>query len=684
MLIWIIHKKFRNLIIFRYLLEDIQKVFYKNLKKQLINSLISSILRFIFKFKLIVRYYFLIKKRIDIKLLNNFWIIRIGFLKQRRFYYFFKLDYYISNKPTCYSNLKNLPFELESCQMIYIKYFFRYFYNQNLNKIIKAWRKRLIPGGILKIQISYKNNESNLEKLKKTLNKYHFFIKNINFFDLKVNGSVLITTIKQKASISTLIDIPQKKFNDIFLILNQNKEVLSKNKKICILGYQSIKIKEFIRNLDFNNKNIQTFETSDLFPNIAENYFDCAIVANYFEYSNYSRYIEAFNELRRILKPNANILVIIPEKKYYYSKNTAHIFDKGIFTKILDEYNFTFDWINLSSSFKMIQVLIKNDNNYPLKKKKKKIFLLGVYTLRYPYLNDVIWDSQVRALEKLGYDLLIFDIKDHSFNYILKHIKLSNPDILWVSGKSAQKFLIQNADFFRSSSIKVVFWIWDIIPIIKFNFKNVIDFMFIGSKGNIPLYRKNYNLDKVYYMPVAIIPEIIHRNRFIKEKYDIGFSGQLSYSHPWYKERTEMIDFISQHFKVKIFKNIYQNLPEYYSKCKIIFGGTLFFKDLELYTSNRLFIALSNGCCYITNYFKGLEKLTKNEKHLLWYNDKNELITLLNKYLSNDDLREEIKINAIALAKNKHNYIVRIQNMLDIINGKTEDFYGFINNDKPY
>ena len=202
--------------------------------------------------------------------------------------------------------------------------------------------------------------------------------------------------------------------------------------------------------------------------------------------------------------------------------------------------------------------------------------------------------------------------------------------------------------------------------------------MFITSKGEIPLYEKVYNLNKVYYMPVGIMPEIIHRNKSIKEIYDVGFSGQLSSYHPFYKERTEMLNFVKQHFKVKIFKNLYNNLPEYYSMCKIIFGGTPYFKELELYASNRPYIALAGGCCFITNYFKGLEKLAENEKHILWYNNKDELKHLLEKYIHNDHLREQIKINAEKLAKEKHNYTDRLINMLDIIEGKTKDFYGFI------
>ncbi len=111
---------------------------------------------------------------------------------------------------------------------------------------------------------------------------------------------------------------------------------------------------------------------------------------------------------------------------------------------------------------------------------------------------------------------------------------------------------------------------------------------------------------------------------------------------------------------------------------KIIFAGDPYFKDLELYASNRPYIALACGSCVITNYFKGLEKLAVNQKHLLWYNSMEELKQLLDKYLSNNELREEIRQNAEKLAREKHNYIARISNMIDIINQKTEDFYGFV------
>lgn len=671
-------KKIKKRFLFKHVLKFIERTYYRISKDDIFNSFISSILRLIFRYKIVFRIYFSLKKSANFRLINQFWIIRIGFTRRRNYIPFLKLDSHLSNNPFCCSNLRNLPFESESCQMIYIKHFFKYFPLQNFNKLIKSWREKLTPGGIIKIRFKLRNNERRFEILIKTLNENNFFIGNIDKSDLNIDGCISVKAIKQNIIYTTSVPISLKKFNDICMILEQNKDIIFDKNKICILGHHSKKIKDFLEKININFKEIQTFNSIDFFSNISENYFDSAIIANNFEYCNSSTNEKTFHELRRVLKINANILAIIPEKKNYSSSRSAQFFDKGILTRILDENNIKFKWINLNTSFKLIQVFIKNKINFPLNKRKTKIFLLGNYSLRYAFLNNARWDSQARGFEKLGFNIRIFDIKDNPFPYLLKQIKSFNPDILWIGGKDAYNFLKKYGEFFKVSKIKVVYWLWDIITPDKYDFHNIIDYMFITSKGEIPLYKRAYNLNRIYYMPLGIMPEIIHRNKSIKEIYDVGFSGQLSSYHPFYKERTEMLNFVRQHFKVKIFKNLYNNLPEYYSRCKIIFGGTPYFKELELYASNRPYIALAGGCCFITNYFKGLEKLAENEKHLLWYHNKDELKHLLDKYIHNDHLREEIKINAEKLAKEKHNYTDRLINMLDIIEGKTKDFYGFI------
>jgi len=464
---------------------------------------------------------------------------------------------------------------------------------------------------------------------------------------------------------------------DICSVISQNDDLISNTTKLCILGNESIRIKNYLKHLNFKNSEIQPVDKLSLLKEFNDNYFDVIIVANFLEFSNYSIYKTIFTEIRRVLKPNKQVLLIVPEKDNYKLRETATYFNKGIITQILDEENFNIEWINLNSSFKMIQILLSNQFENPIEKKATKVCLLGNYTLRYTHLNSSWWDGQVRAFEKLGYELLILDIKDHSFNYLLKSIRLFNPDFLWTAGKIVIEFLKENADYFRSSKATVVYWFWDVRTPIKFDFKGVIDYMFISSVGEIPLYKKFYNLDKVYFMPALITPQILHRNKFIKEEFDIGFTGLLDYSR-YHKKRTEIVNFLKEHFQVKIVKDVFNNLPDFYSRCKIIFGGTPNLNSLELYSSNRLYLALSCGCCYITNYFNGLEKLATNEKHLLWYENKKDLLTKINKYLNSYELRNEIKNNAENLARLKHNYMLRIKNMLDIINQDTQEFYGFL------
>ncbi len=468
-----------------------------------------------------------------------------------------------------------------------------------------------------------------------------------------------------------------EKLSDIYSIISQNDDIFFNTNKLCILGNESLKVKNYLKDLNLKNIEIQPLDRLSLLKDFKNNYFDGVIVANFLEFNNYSRYKTIFSEIRRVLKPNKQILLIVPEKNNYILRETATCFNKGIITQILDKENFSIEWINLNSSFKMLQILLLNQFENPIEKKATKVCLLGNYTLRYTHLNSSWWDGQVRAFEKLGYDLLILDIKDHSFNYLLKSIKLFNPDILWIAGKIVIEFLKENADYFRSSKTKVVYWFWDVRTPIKFDFKGIIDYMFISSTGEIPLYKKFYNLDKIYFMPALITPQILHSNKFITEEFDIGFTGSLDHSK-YHKERTEIVNYLKEHFQVKIVKNIFNNLPEFYSKCKIVFGGTPDLENLELYSSNRLYLALSCGCCYITNYFNGLEKLATNEKHLLWYENKKDLLQKIEKYLNSYELRNEIKNNAENLARSKHNYILRIKNMLDIINQDTEEFYGFI------
>ncbi|MHA1147600.1 MAG: glycosyltransferase family protein [Promethearchaeota archaeon] len=616
-------------------------------------------------------------KNKKLRKINEFWIIRVGFLKKHKYLPFFCIDRYIRKNLDFLSDFKNLPFKKNSCQKIHIKYFSHYFPKQKFIRTLKKWRSYLIPGGIIKIHTTI-NDEKSLEKIKNQFENLNFYIKEIDYSDINIDGTVSITAVKELNTKLNLNLIAPNKINNISLIINQNSHLFNNSTSVCIIGFFSINFKNNIRKFGVELDNICCLESIDEARRQGIK-FDIIILQNYLEYKNYSAYLEIFQQIREISKPNGKILNIVPEKLNYLDCNAKHVFDKGILVKILDHFNFPFEWINLSSNLKMIQTLMVNELSFPKKRNNIKVLLMGVFSLRYTFLNNARWDSIARGFDKLGYNTKILDTVDNSFAYLIRSLKSYNPDIFFIGGKVGYQFLRTYAETLKKLKIKIVYWMWDIIKIIPFDFNGIIDYMFITSVGEIPLFKKKYNIQNVYYLPAAIMPEIIHRNQFIEEKYDVGFAGQFNRKKPFYKERAELLDLIKKHFNLKIFKNVFNNLPELYSQCKIIFGATPYFKDLELYASNREYISMAGGCCYITNYFKGLERLAENERHLLWFFNSDEMLSLLEKYITNKDLREYVKKEAEKLARKKHNYLIRIQNLLDIINGKTNDFYGFIN-----
>ena len=154
-----------------------------------VNTGISALLRILLRFNAIFRRYYLIKEKVDIKSLNEFWMVRIGFFKKRNFLPYLNVDPYLVNKPHLCSDLINLPLKEHSCQEIYAKHFFHYFSMKNTEIVIKKWRKFLIPGGTLKIQIDFRKNKDNIEKLVEILEKNRFYVLNLEENDIRIDNT---------------------------------------------------------------------------------------------------------------------------------------------------------------------------------------------------------------------------------------------------------------------------------------------------------------------------------------------------------------------------------------------------------------------------------------------------------------------------------------------------------------
>ena len=75
------------------------KIYVKSRKPGILNSLTSSILRSVFRFKIMVHLLYYLRKNTRLKDVNEFWIIHIGFIRKKNYFPFINLDSYISNNP---------------------------------------------------------------------------------------------------------------------------------------------------------------------------------------------------------------------------------------------------------------------------------------------------------------------------------------------------------------------------------------------------------------------------------------------------------------------------------------------------------------------------------------------------------------------------------------------------------
>jgi SAM-dependent methyltransferase len=466
-------------------------------------------------------------------------------------------------------------------------------------------------------------------------------------------------------------------------------ETLLAKKGYFILGidisYEALQIARRHR-MDAGIDNIHFVQTSIYKLPFEQDSFDTAYAIQLIEHLEPDQLAKALAEIKRILKPNGKFLMTTPNKAAYSDPGHRQLFTKGTLAKLLDNMNIYIDWISLEErqdKYRKHDLLKAMVTNKPasLAGKKRKICALGAYAL-YGYTQlGFHWDGQARAFKQLGHETLLLDIrKDTNYENLRSKILDFQPDFLWCGIKDCIPFLqwmAADIDDLRRNSTKVIYWYCDLRRPDPTDLGSLIDFLFLSNAGQLEDYRKAYGIENVFYMPQACTPSFMHRLN-IPEIYDIGHAGSLSYGI--HNRRTALLKKLSREQNIIVKDNVRNYISNFYSQCKLVFGSNPDYTKY-LYTSNRFFIALGCGALYLCEWFPGIEKLVKNQEHLVWFKTKNDLYHLIDYYLKNNEKRHEIRKNAQKLAHEKHTYIARIENIFDIIDGKTSKFYGFLKND---
>ncbi len=119
-------------------------------------------------------------------------------------------------------------------------------------------------------------------------------------------------------------------------------------------------------------------------------------------------------------------------------------------------------------------------------------------------------------------------------------------------------------------------------------------------------------------------------------------------------------------FNLKVFNNVYgEEMAKIYSQAKIVFN-----KSAAGELNMRVFETLSCGSLLITDRLKpevGLEEIFQDKKHLVLYNNENDLLEKIDYYLKHETEREEIAFCGHKEVLEKHTYEHRIKKMLEAI-----------------
>jgi len=262
---------------------------------------------------------------------------------------------------------------------------------------------------------------------------------------------------------------------------------------------------------------------------------------------------------------------------------------------------------------------------------------------------------------------------------ILERLWAFQPDLILITQAEGLCFLVDHGPEIKRLKAIVAYWLCDLAYQVFPNqaLGQLLDFMFLTNQGQIPKYQKQWGIKNIFYMPQGFIPYPPGYQKKERSK-DLVFLGRRYPGDRRYNERNRFLDQIAQKFDYTERDDVpSEKMSQFLSDFKIVLGMN-WRNDVELYTSDRLFLVLGAGAFYLTHYFPGLERLFQNRRHLVWFKNIDEAEALIRYFLKNDQERESIAQQGYLLALQKHTYRHRLKNIFDIISKKTDRFYGFL------
>lgn len=172
------------------------------------------------------------------------------------------------------------------------------------------------------------------------------------------------------------------------------------------------------------------------------------------------------------------------------------------------------------------------------------------------------------------------------------------------------------------------------------------------------------------YFPLASNEKVYYPVKDIEKSIDVGFIGRK------YGIRKDIVNFLKLNgINVKAFGpgwessilDVSQN-NTFYNSCKIVLGtANIGYSNKLMNPKLRDFEVPLSGTLYITNYTKELAELFEEDKEIIFYQNRKELLKKIKFYLENEPLREKIAKAGYNRAVVEHTYTKRLTNIFNFI-----------------
>lgn len=180
------------------------------------------------------------------------------------------------------------------------------------------------------------------------------------------------------------------------------------------------------------------------------------------------------------------------------------------------------------------------------------------------------------------------------------------------------------------------------------------DFVFVAQKQAVAKMKAD-GIESPIWLPHAFEPQAYPKGEILTKKYDVCFVGHVNN-----KLREDALDRLFSEFPNFYYgQKLFDDAAEKFSESKIVFNIAMT-DDINM----RVFETMGTGSFLLTNRIPHIEELFEDGKHLVLYDNLDDMVEKAKYYLDHDEEREKIAQEGYEEVIKKHTIQARVDVIL--------------------